>query len=420
MDSIGPYMHHRRLLFGIALSVALARPGSCKCEQVASQTARVTHCNQGGGAGSFQIYAPDLNNSTQIRGRVVGDAIQELVFNYADVALWSARYSLPRGRYRAFAELHYHTLRSEMPENPPVTERNLIFDGLAFDVGVDRRRRGLCERGEGLFNTNGYWTVPPESVTMPTRYQETETGWPNPPNVRYDPGRCKLMEDGAIEECAEHLSVCIFGDSHMRHLTNSIIDPSFLNVIDTRSDHSSRASNALQYIDDAWGECFLGRFDGFVHGKLTDGGCGAPYNCSTVVVNFGQWYISHGLLGSPAAPRFSANEYGAAVVRAMANARIMFPWQRLIWTSMLPHGGGVRMMFTTPPEEWRVDSIIRRYNDAAESHLRRRSPYVEFFDIFRCSNAVHDFTYDGSHYKSPVGREIRRLMLHALCYKMIT
>lgn len=112
---------------------ALVHLVSCTCEHVPSQAARVTHCRKGEGAGSFELYAPDWEDSAWVRGRVVGDATRELVFGNINNATWRAQYSLPRGRYRSFAEIHYRSFMSGMPKPLP-PNGNLIFDDFAFEI----------------------------------------------------------------------------------------------------------------------------------------------------------------------------------------------------------------------------------------------------------------------------------------------
>ena len=78
------------------------------------------------------------------------------------------------------------------------------------------------------------------------------------------------------------------------------------------------------------------------------------------------------------------------------------------------HSVGARYFFVScnPQREWRNDIVLKDYNEATVELCQRYG--YEYIDIFRVSNAVHDLAYDGSHYKSPVEREIVRVILHSI------
>ena len=70
-------------------------------------------------------------------------------------------------------------------------------------------------------------------------------------------------------------------------------------------------------------------------------------------------------------------------------------------------------MATSPPDEWRTDVVLRLYNEAAVKELEAIN--FEYIDVFRIANVLHDLTYDGSHFKAPVEREVARVIFHSLC-----
>jgi hypothetical protein len=112
--------------------------------------------------------------------------------------------------------------------------------------------------------------------------------------LRWQPYGCRLLNESEYDACREKLQhVCFFGDSQMRHLFNSFVNPSF-NTNGSQSDNVRPTSDKRQYTwptytykDMTWGH----EFGGY---NLS--------NCSSIIANFGLTLGSGPFRSSPTSP----------------------------------------------------------------------------------------------------------------------
>lgn len=355
---------------------------------------------------TFHVAAPELDELAVIRGRVNCTAVAELVFAKVEgYPIWEARLVAPAGPYFAYVELQYERLDPQdvfgsTPVRVPLVLDHRFEHGGSVRAGGDR-----CERDGSLFARGGYWLASPVTA----RY-----GVQDAARAVYVPAGCALPDAPR-----RPLGVCFFGDSHVRHLYDE-----WTGALESlpEAEGTVRAvaeSKTSSYVDDPYGECFgggmplgtTGRHASRVHTLLSwRSRCRPANECSVALLGFGQWFVSHAIGDSSRAPRVSAYAYAARVVEALRKANESHA--RVVWLTTHPLGERWPSMYTRPPTEWRTDGVLRAYNRAAARAAAGSG--FEVFDLFGMANAVHDLTYDGSHYKAPVEWEIVRMVAHAL------
>lgn len=349
---------------------------------------------------TFAVTAPELDPLAVIRGRVNGTAVAELVFEReSSQPVWAARLAVPAGAYTAFVELQYERLDPEniwgsTPVNVPLVR------GFAFVHPGDVPASAACT---SFFE--GHWLVD----ELPAQYGAAVTT-----EAVFVPRGCPLRK-----ELDPLPGACFFGDSHMRHLHDEWAGVLESEPLERGTVRAVAHSAVSAYVDDPYGECFAGnmpfgttgRFASRVHTLLHwRSRCQPARSCSVVLLGFGQWFVSHAIGDHAArAPHLSASAYAARVVEALRSANQSYP--HVVWLTSHPLGERWPSMYTRPPTEWRTDGVLRAYNRAAA--LAAADAGFEVYDLFGMSNAVHDLTYDGSHYKAPVEREIARMVAAA-------
>lgn len=375
----------------------LAAASACASVPAASSRAFVHLCN----GSTFAVTAPELDPLAVIRGRVNGTAVAELVFEReTSQPVWTARLAAPAGAYHAFVELQYERLD---PEN--------IWDSAPVNVPLVQsfsfvRAGGVPEPAACASFFEGHWVVD----ALPARY-----GAAARTEAAFVPRGCPLRQ-----ELDPLPGACFFGDSHMRHLHNEWVGALESAPLERGTVRAAAASAVSAYVDDPYGECFAGnmpfgttgRFASRAHTLLRwSSRCRPARACSVALLGFGQWFVSHAIGDHAArAPRVPASAYAARVAEALRSANRSYP--HVVWLTTHPLGERWASMYTRPPTEWRTDGVLRAYNRAAA--LAAADAGFEVYDVFGMSNAVHDLTYDGSHYKAPVEREIARMVAAAV------
>ena len=349
---------------------------------------------------SFHVRG--MHPEAVVRGRVVGAAAVELVF-----AAGVASFNTPAGNYTVFIELQYARLDPEaIWDTSPVGVT--LVEGFEFWHLSDTTNPAMlpCESGPAVFR-GGHWVA-----RVPPRYGRKAIGDGAPAAV-FVPRNCTVPD----VPTTELRGACFFGDSHMRHLHNEWSGALEATATESVTVRSVQVSNASAYVDDPYGECFAGnmpfgttgRHASRVHTLLHwQSRCKPSLPCSVALVGFGQWFVSHAVR-SPRAPRLTASAFAARAVQAMRSASASYP--HAVWLTTHPLGEGWDSLYTQPPGEWRTDGVMRAYNDAAAQAVGGAGFTV--YDVFGMANVLHDLSYDGSHYKAPVEREIARLVAHA-------
>lgn len=377
------------------------------CEELASRgSAIVLHCRYPEQTGRFIIRSvendPDAKTwkRRRFRGRIVGSAVVSLHFRLVGNE-HIARYSLPRGTYTAGIKLRYLDFDSESINSSKLLNVTILSE-FVFMLPHD-----VCS-GK-LTDYDGYWLSELGNIDLPTAFL---TG-PQPAlaDVMAGPARyvfkdCRLIRDDELREfvlssTTRKGALCVVGDSHGRHLSNAMIE--FVHNMTAR-ELSSRTDkkiiadgdNAIKYVQDVWGTSFQYGENGMMQSIST---------CSTLLFNFGQWQLNF-QAGSP----WPASAYADAVRLTLRVAKRL-AGKRVFWLTTHAYSENSEM-YLQSPNNWRSDIALSDYNQAAR--LVADAEGVGFIDLFAIADAMHDLTYDDCHYKSPVERELARVVLHTI------
>ena len=206
--------------------------------------------------------------------------------------------------------------------------------------------------------------------------------------------------DPVCGNCVKQAKVCMWGDSQMRHLYNTIAEAIFhsamgtINEKDILDGHSSLTYTSKLYDN----------FEQDVEGLLRAG------NCSVLVANFGQWPA-----GWPEGYPWPFEKYKVYLEADMRYLKLLeqkFEGIRTFWMTTNPHGY-VRAM--ADGTEWRTDPVLDAYYRMT---LQLASDYgVELLDTYSIANPLKDLTYDGAHYKGIVGWTLASYVMQSICNK---
>jgi hypothetical protein len=393
------------LLVAAALSVASA----CADLPCARVPARVQLCGS-----ELRVWSPRLGELSVVRGRAAAPgAVQELLLLRArGGAWWSAPLHAPAGNYSAYVGLQYKALDPEDAWRASHTDA-ILADGCAFwHPGEAAREEDArpCPRSPALFARSGFWEA---SVESP-RYSRGARLL-GARNATYVPRGCALPRgrDGPSPPGA-----CFFGDSQTRHLHNQWCGAPAAARRLPRNNETVRAveeCGASAYVDNPYGECFAGAMPWGTTGRMASRSnvlarwrtrCRPSLPCAVAFLNFGQWLVSHAIGEHARAQRLRASEYAERAVKAMRVASETHPCA--VWLTTHPLGEGWASLYGLEPRELRTDGVLRAYNSAAARAVAAAG--FEVYDVFGVANALHDWSYDGSHYCAPVEAEIARLV----------
>jgi hypothetical protein len=197
--------------------------------------------------------------------------------------------------------------------------------------------------------------------------------------------------------------VCLFGDSQMRNLYNSILK---------QLGHPCDAEKQQQSKGECKGPGFLFKrmnypsawhFDDFFS------------NCSHVLVNFGQWPAS------TSRPRPWNRTFYSANVKAFISRLLLLKSKyvhvNISWVSTNPHPisfWGPVWGNHCPLHDWRLPHVISAYNLVAHDVISDTGGLVSYVDTFSIAFPAFDLTFDGAHYQGPVGVALAHLLLQSL------
>lgn len=208
--------------------------------------------------------------------------------------------------------------------------------------------------------------------------------------IQYTHDTCKLHDFGrdtlVLDKCLADKRVCLWGDSHLRHLSNSMIS-----IRANRTDFPPR--NALQHPNIIYS---VNHFGDFVASAQT---WTNPHNCSSIIFNFGVWPASR--FAKP--PFWSVELYRQRLEVAMQSLVDIQNKMglQIIWATSNPHG------INHLP-------LIRQYNAISRAlAVSLHIPMLETFDIIE---PLLDLSYDGGHYKGVVGWTLGNHAFNMVCH----
>jgi hypothetical protein len=201
--------------------------------------------------------------------------------------------------------------------------------------------------------------------------------------------------------------VCLFGDSQLRNVLNSIgvqVTPSTCNAVRMQRQRSFCKVQAFSFHSLLFPHSWEPEYDEILPG------------CSHVFVNYGQW-LSARISGTP----WNITRYRdsvAAFMRKLVAHKARHPHLNITWVSTHPYPINERMR-TCPPYDWRLPHVISAYNTAARAEARRTRGAVGYLDTHRAILPLFELTFDGTHYQGPIGAAAASLLGHCLAGRCV-
>jgi hypothetical protein len=224
-----------------------------------------------------------------------------------------------------------------------------------------------------------------------------------PVQLEYVPDSCRIVDYSrnyaAVQPCAYIQTICMWGDSHIRILHNTLsawVGGNYT-VVDKESAVSRFSKNYSKN---------FGGFNEDMESLLAS-------SCKNVLFNFGQWPASH-QGGYPWSPR-QYEIYVEADIAWMAELRTKYPHVNIWWVTTDPLAYISKMVLSPPPRDWRFEPMLEEYNKRANEIARQYQ--IPIIDTWASGNALHLLTIDGSHYKGIIEWTYANLVLTAMCNK---
>ena len=260
-----------------------------------------------------------------------------------------------------------------------------------------------------------------------------------------DTTSAQYLDRSSWQHSTEHFPSCLFGDSHMRNLANSLIalatpgcDPLVAQETKGLCRTQNIALNAPELVH-------------FERVEDADGLRRALQNvsmCKSVVVGYGYHMLAYNPSHRVGRPPMLPQQYAAAVnaslhrIRSVFMRRTVMP--RILWLSLNPaplflpyellkQSPSARTVFSSeeallaawhghhplshqlscPDMDWRLPHTIARYNGAAREVVKAIEG-VEFFDTWPVAFPLFDLSFDGRHCQYPIGPHLAARLLSRL------
>ena len=199
-------------------------------------------------------------------------------------------------------------------------------------------------------------------------------------NATYQPDQCSLPEFRPLRSV--ELPLCIVGDSHARHLSE-MLDvlyrgeaPQVASAAHT--DRYKPHDSNVTYYDDNYGLCAaeIDCSNNRIRPKVDD--------CKVMIFLVGQWRASEGVPVPDFYKEFS---------RALHAIKTKYPATKVLVATVQPHGD----LSNRDP---RSSAVLSAYASATLSAAA--SHEMPAVDMHCWTDVLHDITYDGAHYKTPL------------------
>ena len=194
--------------------------------------------------------------------------------------------------------------------------------------------------------------------------------------------------------------ICLFGDSQIRNLMNSITAQIDFQACDPIELQQGRAS------------CnYPGFYYGNFHFFLYDNDWTADHesmlrDCSHAFINYGQWPASWA--AKVPWPRSKYQESISQFSKRLSELKFMFPELQLYFLSTNYHSFSSGMK-CCPATDFRFPHIIDSYNDEARKVFTADGA-VGYIDTARVIGPLFDLSFDCAHYQGAVGVALANLI----------
>jgi len=277
-----------------------------------------------------------VNTSIELFGRIIGAAIVELKFIHQKHDILKADYHLPfGGTYEVSIEVRYEDFNAEKYwTSPAFCLNNEILSNYSFMVPEGHTgdlSSGLSECSYSNFRSHGllqgFWKscYPfPLPVRIPfvgnASLRNAQTPGLNflVKDIEFQPTNCALMHlrnlsfrSERLSSCVAFREICFIGDSQMRHLLGTVDaflkeDYQMIYRNATETVRKVANNNLLHFVSDPYSRM------NFSEVEINWIG-----NCSSIIINFGQWHVSNRVWGDLGRERYSLSEYKNLVKQSL-------------------------------------------------------------------------------------------------------
>ena len=343
---------------------------------------------------------------------MVGPVIDLLSVSYCSASQAVAPYHLSHPGTYTVEVLHIHTNYSLHTPSPVNKPDNLLAASFLLETlvkpehGLPKVRSEFCT----VLDAPGKWLYETQEASMlHTCVHEGYNTGCLPQHIGTERGKsgltwwqpdCELHDTSSqqIRTCLDMRKLCLFGDSHMRFLFNSIYDLVEGNHQALRSK-TVRRSDLMTFYSDPWG---------WLQHK-------EEQNCSIILRNTGAWHASSAIHG--AGQSWPDLEAYAAQVSNLANSMQSAKKRgtQVIWmtTNGQPINLAVHAHEDVKRKDFRTDPMLVALNRVANIIMAEND--IPIFDTWSMTSAVADTAFDGAHFAGDVGDYITRRLLSSLC-----
>lgn len=395
-----------------------ATGASCLQARVSSLGVRTSLCRVNVTHGIILMESTSSPAQAQdvFRVRLVGPSIDLLPVTYCSPHMAVAPYSLTfAGRY--FAEvLHLHSNYTIADPSPVHDQEDLVAarfvleaqQGLEPLPGYDAQPSRICTH----LDSPGKWLrEDPEAFSPHTCVREEYLTGCVPRDVSVNLGQSglvwwqpgcdiQLLTTTQLSSCLASKKLCLVGDSHMRHLYNTVVDllEGNFGTLGPES-RDIRPSNVVTYIEDFWGHVNLNGSRG----------------CAVIVRNTGAWHVAWSMskAGRPKPDLPDYIERLSKIVLEMELARE--EGSELIWmtTNGQPISLAVHNYRKYEHKDYRIDPMLLTINRIANMHMAAHN--ISLFDTWSMTNPVADTSFDGIHFAGDVAYYMAMRLLTHVC-----
>lgn len=335
------------------------------------------------------IYTWQSLKNPYWRVRLIGPQIELLHIVRADNGtLFHGESMLCAGNYLLEVLLVYREFDEQKIISNCVDATSVLTEPLAVTVELQCQLR--AKSGWLVKNTTSHVDILKLATTRVQRDKSPPYNWSD--LVEYVP----LHPDVATPPFFVNKTVCMFGDSQMRHLFNELLRERGIEcAVDANKNVCNDTSGMFRYTKLLWPNQTY-----FFAAK-------AVYNCSLLILNVGQWPA-----GWPAHFPFTVAEYHRQVAQLLSIVAQLETPTLFLSTNPGPLG---TLHIRCPPADWRTDPVITAYNRAAAIVVEQlASPHVRFVDLYHIVVAVEDLSVDYCHFDGAVGMALAKTVMHFL------
>ena len=428
----------------------------------ANEAVRV--CFNSSGVGLVRVVQPPTNDSVFVL-RIGGPHPQTALIERSSSlgsAIWAAPFRLCRpGPYTVHVRLLIDDEPSHGKDGVAFTKQCPTYEKLSshmldrFEFSFYGGQSKVCQCDDCLWTWRSSHGSMAARASLSTFSNPLHIGMPRGSSIANDFSELRFVDRAAWktigsrwfrERSQQQWPLCLVGDSHTRNLANSIIvlatPGGDCEPLEAQGGKALCASQVpgqeiVKFLR-ATGESDLKPatpFDTFKLEAFLQG-------CAGLVVNYGQWQLSHERSKTPPRVPCTLEQYGNAVrqtlnwlARQGVERGIPVAWISMNPTPLFGVDGGAQVANLSllcskaggagcsplrhmlcneksTPSEWRLPHYLNRYNLVARAACEAEN--ISYLNNFPLALDLLDLSFDAQHYQDPVGRQLAARVVHWL------